>query len=97
MLLLIQPTPQNVSPCLTSILEKYAWESSSPLVRESDSLRSDRGSPNPTPGGIVGNQYLSDEVFLLLQSIVMAVQVKNERKNGGNFLAIGTIFYSFDR
>ena len=66
-------------------------------MRESDSLRSDRGSPNPTPGGIVGNQYLSDEVFLLLQSIVMAVQVKNERKNGGNFLAIGTIFYSFDR
>ena len=66
-------------------------------MRESDSLRSDRGSPNPTPGGIVGNQYLSDEVFLLLQSIVMAVQVKKERKIGGNFLAIGTIFYSFDR
>ena len=56
-------------------------------MRESDSLRSDRGSPNPTPGGIVGNQYLSDEVFLLLQSIVMAVQVKKRKKKWWEFFS----------
>ena len=65
-----------MSPNLTSILEKYAWESSSPLVRESDPMKSEQGLSNPHPGGIIGNQYLSEEVFLLLQSIVMAVQVK---------------------
>ena len=73
LLLLIQPTPQNVSPSLTSVLEKYAWESSSPLATD-HALQNDQGS-NPSPGGIVGNQYLGEEVFLLLQSVVMAVQV----------------------
>lgn len=85
LLLLIQPTSQNVSPSLTNILEKYAWESSSQTIRESSSIRDNepgsRGAfgPNPSPGGITGNQYLSDEVFLLLQSVVMAVQVKRKR------------------
>ena len=38
------------------------------------------GAGNPSPGGIVGNQYLSEDVFLLLQSVVMAVQVLNSSK-----------------
>ena len=84
LLLLIQPTPQNVSPSLTSVLEKYAWETSCPIVSNSD--QSSQGNSgggsggafgaNPSPGGIIGNQYLSEDVFLLLQSVVMAVQVK---------------------
>lgn len=78
MLLLIQPTPQNVGPSLTNVLEKYAWESSnSSLIDLNPSPTSESGSNNPTPGGMVGNQYLSEEVFLLMQSIVMAVQVRD--------------------
>jgi tetratricopeptide (TPR) repeat protein len=73
LLLLIQPAPQNVSPNLTNILEKYAWESSGQVVRESGA-RSDQHSQESS-AGTLGNQYLSEEVFLLLQSIVMAVQV----------------------
>ena len=70
MLLLIQPTPQNVGPSLTNVLEKYAWESSnSSLIDLNPSPTSESGSNNPTPGGMVGNQYLSEEVFLLMQSI----------------------------
>ena len=76
LLLLIQPTPQTVSPNLTSILEKYAWETSYPIVSNEDHNGSHGAfGANPSPGGIVGNQYLSEDVFLLLQSVVMAVQV----------------------
>ena len=83
LLLLIQPTPQNVSPSLTSVLEKYAWETPFPIISSSDQSSQGGGSgisgaafgANPSPGGIVGNQYLSEDVFLLLQSVVMAVQV----------------------
>jgi hypothetical protein len=84
LLLLIQPTPQNVSPSLTSVLEKYAWETPFPIISSSDQSSQGGGSgisgaafgANPSPGGIVGNQYLSEDVFLLLQSVVMAVQVQ---------------------
>jgi len=84
LLLLIQPTPQTVSPSLTSVLEKYAWETSCPpIISNSDQSSQGGGSGgafgagNPSPGGIVGNQYLSEDVFLLLQSVVMAVQVRD--------------------
>ena len=80
LLLLIQPTSQNIGPNLTSVLEKYAWESSSqsPMVDLNQSSPTNGpGSSNPTPGGVNGNQYLSEEVFLLIQSIVMAVQVRD--------------------
>ena len=77
LLLLIQPTPQNVSPSLTSVLEKYAWESSSPMNLTEENQKGGNFGSNPSPGGIVGNQYLSEEVFLLFQSVVMAVQVRD--------------------
>ena len=90
LLLLIQPTPQNVSPGLTSVLEKYAWETTCPVISGSDQNSQGGASSgsgntafgaNPSPGGIVGNQYLSEEVFLLLQSVVMAVQARRCIKN----------------
>eukprot|EP00096_Caligus_rogercresseyi_P012443 TRINITY_DN5218_c0_g1_i2.p1 TRINITY_DN5218_c0_g1~~TRINITY_DN5218_c0_g1_i2.p1 ORF type:complete len:320 (+),score=55.29 TRINITY_DN5218_c0_g1_i2:304-1263(+) len=59
LLLLIKPTPQNLSPSLTSILEKYAW----------DSLDDD---PEATT-----TSYAPEELFLLLQSVVMASQVQD--------------------
>ena len=59
LLLLIEPTSQNISPTLTTVLEKYAWES----------------EDNPTAPDTV--QYLSEEIFLLLQSVVMAVQIRD--------------------
>ena len=59
LLLLIEPNCQNLSPSLTSFLDKYAWESE------------DFSAANDTLS------YLSEEVFLLFQSIVMAVQIKD--------------------
>ncbi|XP_040572748.1 40-kDa huntingtin-associated protein [Lepeophtheirus salmonis] len=59
LLLIIKPTPQNLSPNLTSILEKYAWDSSD-----------DENEDSPAT-------YAPEEVFLLLQSVVMASQVND--------------------
>lgn len=59
LLLLIEPTSQNISPTLTTVLEKYAWES----------------EDNPAAQDTV--KYLSEEIFLLLQSVVMAVQIRD--------------------
>jgi hypothetical protein len=46
---------------LTTLLEKYAWESEDNSVVE-ETL-----------------QYLSEELFLLLQSVVMAVQIRDSQ------------------
>ena len=59
LLLLIEPTSQNVSPSLTQILEKYAWESEEPEAT------------------LAEETYLSQELFLLLQSLVMSVQLRD--------------------
>ena len=60
LLLLIEPTPQNISPSLTSVLDKYSWSST---VDESVAEET--------------SQFLTEETFILLQSIVMAVEVKD--------------------
>ena len=81
LLLLIEPsTPQSMSTSLTNVLEKYAWESAS------DTTAVDESSSDPSVHDKrrelhhqydQQNHYLSDEKFLLLQSIVMAVQIRD--------------------
>lgn len=60
--MLIEPTAQTISPSLTQILEKYAWES------EEDGAAAEETS-----------RFLGRELFLLLQSVVMAVQIGDGR------------------
>ncbi|KAF4519539.1 hypothetical protein B566_EDAN009442 [Ephemera danica] len=52
LLLILQPTPQKLTPELASLLEKYVWT-----------------EVNPQPAN-----FLSEDLFLLLQSVVMACQ-----------------------
>ncbi|CAB3371437.1 Hypothetical predicted protein [Cloeon dipterum] len=54
LLMILQPTPQKLTPELGTLLEKYAW------------------AENNSQSGI-----LSEELFLLLQSMVMACQSKD--------------------
>ncbi|XP_059477485.1 40-kDa huntingtin-associated protein-like isoform X2 [Neocloeon triangulifer] len=54
LLMILQPTPQKLTPELGSLLEKYAWAEN-----------------NPQTG------VLSEDLFLLLQSVVMACQTKD--------------------
>lgn len=62
LLLLIEPTSQNISPSLSLVLEKYAWQT----VESTSATSADEAS-----------RILGDELFLLLQSLVMAVQVRD--------------------
>eukprot|EP00095_Tigriopus_kingsejongensis_P006122 snap_masked-scaffold98_size375582-processed-gene-1.11 protein:Tk06122 transcript:snap_masked-scaffold98_size375582-processed-gene-1.11-mRNA-1 annotation:"hypothetical protein BRAFLDRAFT_115297" len=59
LLLLMEPTAQSMSPHLTVVLEKYAWEYDDPMAAE------------------VTTKFLSEKVFILLQSLVMAVQTND--------------------
>uniref|UniRef100_H3AAP3 Coagulation factor VIII associated n=1 Tax=Latimeria chalumnae TaxID=7897 RepID=H3AAP3_LATCH len=63
LLLLLQPPPQKLLPEHAQTLEKYDWESF------------DSHSQGIWRGGAVN--YLSENVFLLLQSVVMANQEKD--------------------
>lgn len=62
LLLLIEPTSQNISPSLSLVLEKYAWQS----AESTSATAADDAS-----------RILGDDLFLLLQSLVMAVQVRD--------------------
>lgn len=59
LLLLMEPTAQSISPNLTVILEKYAWEHDDPTSAEETT------------------KFLSEELFILLQSLVMAIQTND--------------------
>jgi hypothetical protein len=59
LLLLIEPTAQNISPSLTLVMEKYAWES------------------GDSSAASTAFRYLGEDLFVLLQSLVMAVQVRD--------------------
>ena len=65
LLLLIEPTPQNISPNLTTVLEKYTWDSEDTLAKEETS------------------KILTEEKFTLLQSMVMAVEMKDVKGFAG--------------
>ena len=54
----------SLSPSLSLVLEKYAWQT----VESTSSISADEAS-----------RILGDELFLLLQSLVMAVQVRDVR------------------
>jgi len=61
LVLLIDPTPQAMSATYTNVIEKYAWESDATASQ-------DRRKES---------YFLSEETFMLLQSVVMAVQVRD--------------------
>jgi len=67
LVLLIDPTPQAMSATYTNVIEKYAWES------DSDNKR---GAKEVAEGGSHPS-YLPEQTFLLLQSVVMAVQLRD--------------------
>ncbi|XP_046406222.1 40-kDa huntingtin-associated protein-like [Ischnura elegans] len=58
LLLVLQPTPQRLSPNLARVLEKYAWA----------------GNEGDDSGAHQTVDFLSQDLFLLLQSLVMACQ-----------------------
>ena len=59
LVLLIDPSSQNMSPNLASILDKYTWD-----------IDGTSGVEQAVP-------YLSEELFILLQSVVMAFQAED--------------------
>ena len=73
LLLLIEPTAsQTLSPELTSILDKYTWESQQQPQDDDDSAATAAASASEDT-----LHYLSEEMFLLLQSVVMAAQIRD--------------------
>ena len=69
LLLILQPTPQQISPAAASALEKYAWlETSS--TNEIIDLQTTLKNYNLT--------MISEDLFLNLQSLVMACQYGEE-------------------
>lgn len=66
LVLLIDPTPQAISATYTNVIEKYAWESDTTTTAAGTGQ--DRRKES---------YFLSEETFLLLQSVVMAVQVRD--------------------
>lgn len=65
MLLILQPTPQQITPAAAQILEKYAWVEAlgnNDVVHLHTTLTS------------IGLSMLSEKLFLCLQSLVMACQ-----------------------
>jgi len=86
LVLLIEPSPQAMSSTYTSVIEKYAWEAATAAAVQPSSCQqlSVSGSQHDSLAGQQsgggGDQQLqlsclSEEVFLLMQSLVMAVQV----------------------
>ncbi len=64
LLLILEATPTTVKPALMNVLDKYAWTSKK-YAWESEEAAQDTFA------------YLSEEVFYLLQSLVMAMQVRD--------------------
>ena len=80
LLLLIEPSnPQAMPNNMTNVLEKYAWESASDnVINEETNLEQNSHEKRREPiNRDHQNQYLNEEKFLLLQSIVMAVQIRD--------------------
>ena len=80
LLLLIEPSnPQAMPNNMTNVLEKYAWESASDnVINEETNLEQNSHEKRREPiNRDQQNQYLNEEKFLLLQSIVMAVQIRD--------------------
>lgn len=65
LLLILQPTPQQITPSTAQILEKYAWVEAI-CDREVIDLQTTLNNN--------GLSMLSEELFLCLQSLVMACQ-----------------------
>jgi len=90
LVLLIEPTPQAMGATYTSVIEKYAWEGDSTKTKESDGGRNTgtkTSNPSKNGGGsscsshwgesVNGGSPLPEETFLLMQSVVMAVQLRD--------------------
>ena len=72
LVLLIDPTPQAMSATYTNVIEKYAWES------DATDVPYKRGAGKETALQPEGQpSYLPEHTFLLLQSVVMAVQLRD--------------------
>ena len=85
LLLLIEPTAsQTLSPELTSILDKYTWESQQQPQDDDDSAATAAASASEDT-----LHYLSEEMFLLLQSVVMAAQIRDAITDGLHFIGDG--------
>lgn len=69
LLLILQPTPQQISPAAASALEKYAWVETSYSSEVKDLA---------TTLNNEGLSMLSENLFLKLQSLVMACQYCDE-------------------
>jgi len=75
LVLLIDPTPQGISAAHTSVVEKYAWESDT--LPSSATTSSGHREDTDSSSSMVCPSFLSEDTFLLLQSVVMSVQLKD--------------------